>query len=217
MIDSTTIVAYLALFFAVGMVFLFVNLLIGRFVRPENPHEEKIEIYECGEPTIGSSFVQFDIRFYVVALLFIIFDVEVAFFFPWATVFGKATHLMNDNVAAVAAVGEAGDQLRLTPAGEGLLLEMGVANPIVPTVSESGRPVTTAEQANDALRGMAGRLAWMSIIDIGVFFAVLLVGFAYVWKRGDLDWVRAVTRQSTGQVERAASADVSDEEAVLSA
>ena len=69
------------------------NLLVGRFLRPKNPNEEKLSVYECGEPTIGSSFVQFDLRFYVVALLFIIFDVEVAFFFPWAAVFGKATHL----------------------------------------------------------------------------------------------------------------------------
>ena len=42
--------------------------------------------------------MQFDLRFYVVALLFIIFDVEVAFFFPWATVFGKATQLVDENV-----------------------------------------------------------------------------------------------------------------------
>ena len=91
MAHSTTIVAYLALFAGVGFVFLFVNLLVGKFLRPANPHAEKSEIYECGEPTIGSSFVQFDMRFYVVALLFIIFDVEVAFFFPWATVFGKAS------------------------------------------------------------------------------------------------------------------------------
>jgi NADH-quinone oxidoreductase subunit A len=217
MLDSTTIVAYLALFFAVGMAFLFVNLLVGRFVRPENPHAAKTEIYECGEPTIGSSFVQFDIRFYVVALLFIIFDVEVAFFFPWATVFGKATHLMSDKVVAVESVGDTGENLQLTPAGEGLLLEMGVANPTAPTATDSGRPITTPEQANAAVRGMAGSLARMSIIDIGVFFAVLLVGFAYVWKRGDLDWVRAISRQHTGQVERAASADAADEEVVLSA
>src|SRR5687767_2166471 len=93
--SSLAIVAYLALFASVGIVFLFVNLLVGKFVRPANPHAEKLEIYECGEPTIGSSFVQFDLRFYVVALLFIIFDVEVAFFFPWAAAFGKATHLMD--------------------------------------------------------------------------------------------------------------------------
>src|SRR5687767_2667824 len=93
--SSLGIVAYMAAFATVGFVFLFANLLVGRLLRPSNPHAEKLEIYECGEPTIGSSFVQFDLRFYVVALLFIIFDVEVAFFFPWAATFGKATHLMD--------------------------------------------------------------------------------------------------------------------------
>src|SRR5512138_2157532 len=96
------IVAYLALFATVGFVFLFANLLVGRLLRPSNPHVEKLEIYECGEPTIGSSFVQFDLRFYVVALLFIIFDVEVAFFFPWAAVFGKSTNLMDSKFAVVS-------------------------------------------------------------------------------------------------------------------
>src|SRR4026207_1388495 len=102
--SSLGIVAYLALFAAVGVAFLFVNLVVGRLVRPANPHAEKLEIYECGEPTIGSSFVQFDLRFYVVALLFIIFDVEVAFFFPWATVFGKSTHLMRADFVVVERV-----------------------------------------------------------------------------------------------------------------
>src|SRR5258707_6854322 len=91
--NSIAIVAYLALFVVAGILFVFVNLFIGRFLRPSDPSEEKREIYECGEPTIGSSYVQFDLRFYVVALLFLIFDVEVAFFFPLATVFGKATQL----------------------------------------------------------------------------------------------------------------------------
>ena len=93
MATPIAIVAYLALFAGAGFLFLFVNLLLGWLVRPRLPNAEKLEVYECGEPTIGSSFVQFDLRFYVVALLFIIFDVEVAFFFPWATVFGKATQL----------------------------------------------------------------------------------------------------------------------------
>ena len=79
------------------------NLLVGKFLRPKTPNPEKLEVYECGEPTIGSSFVQFDIRFYVVALLFIIFDVEVAFFFPWATVFGKANALDGSEHAGGAA------------------------------------------------------------------------------------------------------------------
>ena len=63
------------------------------------PDAEKKTIYECGEPTIGSAWVQFDLRFYVVALLFVIFDVEVAFFFPWAVVFGKANNLAMSRAA----------------------------------------------------------------------------------------------------------------------
>jgi NADH-quinone oxidoreductase subunit A len=89
----TPLAAYLLLFVAVGVGFIFVHLLAGYFIRPNRPHSEKATIYECGEPTIGSSWVQFDLRFYVVALLFVIFDVEVAFFFPWAEVFGKANAL----------------------------------------------------------------------------------------------------------------------------
>src|SRR6185295_18465069 len=99
--SSLGIVIYMAIFALTGVVFLFVNLLVGMLLRPHDPHPEKLEIYECGEPTIGSSFVQFDLRFYVVALLFIIFDVEIAFFFPWANVFGKATHLMDPSVPVV--------------------------------------------------------------------------------------------------------------------
>src|SRR6266516_4004455 len=101
--SSLGIVIYMALFAATGIAFLFVNLLVGMLLRPHDPHAEKLEIYECGEPAIGSSFVQFDLRFYVVALLFIIFDVEVAFFFPWGTVFGKATHLLDPRVAVVTS------------------------------------------------------------------------------------------------------------------
>ena len=89
MLDPVLIAGFIALFVAVGGVFLAVNLLVGRLVRPRLPNTEKLEVYECGEPTIGSSFVQFDLRFYVVALLFIIFDVEVALFFPWATVLAR--------------------------------------------------------------------------------------------------------------------------------
>src|SRR4051795_4500254 len=103
MASPASIVAYLALFATIGFLFLFVTLVVGRFLRPYAPNTEKLEVYECGEPTIGSSFVQFDLRFYVVALLFIIFDVEVAFFFPWATVYGKVTQLMAGPPATVAA------------------------------------------------------------------------------------------------------------------
>ncbi len=185
--SPTVIVAYLALFASVGFVFLFVNLLVGKFLRPKAPNPEKLAVYECGEPTIGSSFVQFDLRFYVVALLFIIFDVEVAFFFPWATVFGKATHLMDPNFAKVQSA--VSGEVLLTPQAAQILSELGVPNPTVP---DPGAGRIANEQA---LEKMAGNLALASIFDIVVFFVVLMVGFAYVWRRGDLDWVRAVSQE----------------------
>lgn len=178
--SATVAVAYLALFASVGAVFLFANLLVGKFLRPAEPNAEKVAVYECGEPTIGSSFVQFDLRFYVVALLFIIFDVEVAFFFPWATVFGKATHLMDPNLAKIEQ--RSGE---LTPAAAKIYADFGVPNATAATVGIS----------NGQIEDSARNLAWLSILDILVFFGVLMVGFAYVWRRGDLDWVRAVSRQ----------------------
>lgn len=177
MATPTAIVAYLALFAAVAGIFLFVNLFVGRLVRPNLPNTEKLEVYECGEPVIGSSFVQFDLRFYVVALLFIIFDVEIAFFFPWATVFGKATQLTGPEMVVSQDIGE---QV-LTPAATLRLQELGV-NDL--TTIEAGKVAETAQL-----------IATTSLADICVFFAVLLVGFAYVWKRGDLDWVRTVASQ----------------------
>src|SRR5947209_20139952 len=86
----TVLTAYLLIFLVIGVVFIYFHLLMGKMVRPSRPDPDKLTIYECGEPTIGSSWIQFDLRFYVVALLFVIFDVEVAFFFPWAVVFGQA-------------------------------------------------------------------------------------------------------------------------------
>jgi NADH-quinone oxidoreductase subunit A len=198
MSTPTTIAAYLALFFLVGFLFLFLNLMLGWLIRPKNPHAEKEEIYECGEPTIGSSFVQFDLRFYVVALLFIIFDVEVAMFFPWAVVFGKATNLAEGNVAVVETVAGAGASdasLRLTDAAQGTFRELGVPDAAVAhyVAAGEGAASPSAAAATAAIKNDAGRLAAISLVDIAVFFGVLMVGFAYVWMRGDLNWVRALT------------------------
>ena len=181
MSTPSTIAAYVALFALTGFLFLFANLVLGWLVRPRLPNVEKLEVYECGEPTIGSSFVQFDLRFYVVALLFIIFDVEVAFFFPWATVFGKVTELAGGPPAAVASAAADGSNAVAAVTAD-RLRELGL----------SGVPATVANNAG--LQSAAKSLALTSVIDILVFFAVLMVGFFYVWKRGDLDWVRAVTR-----------------------
>jgi len=192
MATPTAIVAYLALFATVAALFLFVNLLVGRLVRPNLPNEEKLEVYECGEPVIGSSFVQFDLRFYVVALLFIIFDVEVAFFFPWATVFGKSTQLTAPEMAIVST--ESGEQLSAVASSR--LQELGV--------------VDLSRIDADSVSQTAQQIALTSFADICVFFAVLLVGFAYVWKRGDLDWVRATSNQRGEVVERAPPQSAAD-------
>jgi NADH-quinone oxidoreductase subunit A len=206
MATPTTVAGYLAIFALVGVLFVFVNLLIGRLIRPKLPNQEKLEIYECGEPTIGSSFVQFDLRFYVVALLFIIFDVEVALFFPWATVFGKTTQLSDERFPIVAADAPL-ENPTLTPDAAARLWEMGVTRPVVAPISEQeartlGVPRDAASRTEAAIRLSARRLAWTSFADIGVFFGVLMVGFAYVWKRGDLDWVRAVSDEEADVVRR---------------
>ncbi len=190
MATPTAIVAYLALFAGVAGLFLFVNLLVGRFLRPNLPNEEKLEVYECGEPVIGSSFVQFDLRFYVVALLFIIFDVEIAFFFPWATVFGKATQLTSPDVPILAVeAGETGSAEQLSTIAAMRFEELGA----LPLMGDRGA---------EGVRETASALAWTSFADILVFFAVLMVGFAYVWRRGDLDWVHATTSHKDEIVQR---------------
>jgi NADH-quinone oxidoreductase subunit A len=174
-----------------------------------------LEVYECGEPTIGSSFVQFDLRFYVVALLFIIFDVEVAFFFPWATVYGKATHLMDPNFQTATVQGE------LTPHASALLKELGderpTVPPLVPELASAAQGLDPQQKTSLAVADLGRRLALFSIIDIAVFFAVLLVGFAYVWRRGDLDWVRALSKQRALETRPRAPSLVSEEQPVVSA
>lgn len=85
---SAEMVRGLMLFTAGGIAMVLGALVFGKLLRTRLPHPEKDAIYECGEPTIGKSWVQFDLRFYVVALVFVIFDVEIALFYPWAVVFG---------------------------------------------------------------------------------------------------------------------------------
>jgi NADH-quinone oxidoreductase subunit A len=162
----TELVILLVIFINVGVGFLAVNLIVGKLVRPARPSEEKSTIYECGEPTIGTSWIQFDLRFYVVALLFVIFDVEVAFFFPWATVFSNSNKLAED-----------------IPAEQRIVAQ----NNILP--GQTGETNVADQQL------AAKRFAWIAFADILLFFGILLVGFAYLWKRGDLDWVRSTEAQ----------------------
>jgi NADH-quinone oxidoreductase subunit A len=132
----------ITIFLAFGAVFVLANLLVGAFVRPKVPNPEKASVYECGEPSIGSSWVQFDLRFYIVALVYLIFDVEVALFYPWAVAYGNASQLGSD-------LGISAFDIRL-----------------------------------------------VAIVDMLFFFGVLLVGFAYLWRFGYLDWVRSAATTS---------------------
>jgi NADH-quinone oxidoreductase subunit A len=74
-------------FLLLAVIFVFIGLLTARIVSPHNPTKEKRITYECGEDIIGPSWIKFNIRFYVIALIFVVFDVEVVFLFPWAVVF----------------------------------------------------------------------------------------------------------------------------------
>ena len=79
--------AVVLIFMVVGGLFVLVNLTLSRIVQPKLYSQEKLTPYECGEETIGETWIQFNNRFYLVALIFIIFDVEVVFLYPWAVVF----------------------------------------------------------------------------------------------------------------------------------
>ena len=116
--------AAVLVFLVVAFVLLSVVLVLSRLIRAKGvPGADKYIPYECGEVPEGSAWIRFNIRFYVVALIFIIFDVEIIFLLPWAVVFKK--------LGAFAFL-------------EGL-----------------------------------------------VFIGILIVGLAYVWKKDDLEWVRA--------------------------
>ena len=184
----TNLVGHIFLFGSAVCVLLALPMIIGRLVRPRLPTPEKDSIYECGEPAIGSSYIQFDLRFYVVALLFIIFDVEVAFFFPWASIYGNATQLADT---------------RLDDASRDLL---------------SARLLDQNPATNEVLSAETAKtLAVTGFFDLLVFFVVLLVGFAYVWKRGDLDWIRALTQKSRQARDQTVSASAASGSVATSA
>lgn len=83
-------------FLITGLVLTGVVLLLNRIIAPNHPNPEKLSTYECGEVPTGSSWVQLNSRFYVIALVFLLFDVEMVFIFPWATVFGSHELIAQD-------------------------------------------------------------------------------------------------------------------------
>jgi NADH:ubiquinone oxidoreductase subunit 3 (subunit A) len=251
------LVFYLLVFLTVGVVFLFFHLMLGHFIRPNRPDDEKMTIYECGEPTVGSAWIQFDLRYYVVALLFVVFDVEVAFFFPWAVVFGKANELSKElpeerraaltqqlvpaelNLAMLDKAAKQQETTTELPADKdepapkkadgagkkkGAGKGDGKGNGKVggkkgkgdgaqgPALAQGGPPPGGGPQMSpppgptqpvappqpiDPIDPVAAKgWAWIAFGDIMIFFGVLMVGFAYLWRRGDINWVRSVAAES---------------------
>jgi NADH-quinone oxidoreductase subunit A len=86
MVGDYTIVG---IFLMLGIGFVLITLGVAKLVRPSRPTKVKLQNYECGETPIGSSWIQYNVGYYIFALLFVIFDVEVVFLFPWAVAFGK--------------------------------------------------------------------------------------------------------------------------------
>jgi NADH-quinone oxidoreductase subunit A len=110
----------IALFIVVAAIFPLVPLFLVNFLAPKKPNRVKLEPYESGVETQGETLVQFPVRFYLYALIFVIFDVEAIFLFPWAVAY--------DN------------------------------------------------------------LGWFAAVEMGVFVGLLLVGYAYAWRKRAFEW-----------------------------
>ena len=83
--EYLSIIIFLFIALALSIGFVFINFILS----PKNPDPEKLSTYECGFEAFSDSRIEFDIRFYLVAILFIIFDLEIAFLFPWAISLGN--------------------------------------------------------------------------------------------------------------------------------
>ena len=79
--------AFIGVFMAVAWIFPALPLVISWIFRPRRPNAIKMQTYECGMETVGDTWVQFKVQYYIYALVFLVFDIETAFLFPWAVAF----------------------------------------------------------------------------------------------------------------------------------
>jgi NADH-quinone oxidoreductase subunit A len=119
-------------FAVVAVGFAFGGIFVSRLVGPKIPNAEKSSIYECGERPIGVAWFNFNPRFYLVALVFVIFEVDIALTFPVVAVFRRWTE----------------------------------TSPL---------------------------MAWVAFFELLLFIAILVVGLAWVWAKGDLEWVKTLS------------------------
>ncbi len=95
-----------AMFVAVGIAFVGGTLLLARLARPSAPNPDKLETYECGPLPFGDAWRQFNMHYYLFALLFVVFDVEAAFLFPWALAFRQVgAYAVAEMIIFVALLG----------------------------------------------------------------------------------------------------------------
>jgi len=81
---------YIALAAVIGAAIVSATLVAARLLRPDRPYAQKLTVYESGEPTIGTTEVQFNVNYYLFGIMFVLFEVEVAFLYPWALAFQEA-------------------------------------------------------------------------------------------------------------------------------
>jgi len=126
LMPMTVIYGPIAVLIIAGFVFSAIAIVIAMILRPVDQYASKLLTYECGIPPFGAAWSRFFVRYYVMAIIFVIFEIETIFLFPWATVFRKLS--LPENLGALPAA------------------------------------------------------------EMGIFVCILLVGLAYVWRRGDLQW-----------------------------
>jgi len=119
------------IFLITGFVLVGITLFLSKLLSPNKPNPEKLTSYECGEEPTGSAWIPFNTRFYVIALIFLLFDVEMVFIFPWATVYANAGLIAADN-----------------------------------------------------------RWGVFTLVEMFVFAGILILGLVYVWRKGDLNWIK---------------------------
>jgi NADH-quinone oxidoreductase subunit A len=111
----------------IGVAFAVVSLVLAYLLRPVDLYEDKLLTYECGIVPWGEAWSRFFVRYYLVAIIFLLFDIEALFLIPWAVVY--------------RSLSRAGGELHLFPA-----------------------------------------------VEMGIFLLILLLGLAYAWRKGDLEW-----------------------------
>lgn len=89
--ESTGLSAFgeILIFIIGGAIFIAGGLITAKIIRPDRPNEQKLTTYESGEEPLGSAWGRVNVRFYLLAIIFLLFEVEIVFLFPWATVFGS--------------------------------------------------------------------------------------------------------------------------------